>query len=229
MALLHYIVGAGGRGLEMSDVLGTPNVSYVDDSRPLGQNEHKGFRFNVVSRVNEFGEYLESLDAGVKVSGDTICVWVCIGHPPDKESVLARLYANTRAELLHYYTPPFYRHYSAVVSKDATVGRGTLVTYQAVVASFARVGHFVDINYGAIVGHDAIVGDYCVLSPGAKIMGNVLLGDRVFLGANCTVVPGVKIGEGAIVQSGATVFHDVPPGCIAYGYRASIRNPGEKV
>lgn len=229
MAVMHYIVGAGGRGLEMSDVLGTPNVSYVDDSRPLGQNEHKGFRFNVVSRVNEFGELLESLHDGVRVSGDKICVWVCIGHPPDKETVLTRLCSRTKPELYHYYAPPFYRHHSAVVSKDAYVGYGTLVTYHATVASFARVGHYVDLNYGAIVGHDSIVGNYCVISPGAKIMGNVHIGDRVFLGANCTVVPGVKIGEGAIVQSGATVFHDVPPGCIAYGHRASIRNPGEKV
>ncbi len=61
------------------------------------------------------------------------------------------------------------------------------------------------------------IGDNSVIGYNSTILAHVLLG------ANTTVLPGVKIGDGARVGAGSLVNRDIPPGVLACGVPAKVR------
>lgn len=133
------------------------------------------------------------------------------------------------------------------IGDDFQTGHNVLIREQT------RIGDRVAIGTGAICeGRSAIGSDVSIQSM-AFIPTNTVIGDRVFLGphvvltndrypptgvgglagpviengaaigANATVLPGVRIGASAMVAAGAIVTRDVPPGMLAIGAPARIR------
>lgn len=100
-------------------------------------------------------------------------------------------------------------HPTAVVSKTATVGDGTVILEQAIVKSNARIGQFCLINSQAVVSHDCEISDYVHLSLGAKIGGQCKIGRHTFLGINASVIQGKTIGSHVIIGAGTVVIDDV--------------------
>ncbi|WP_226595713.1 acetyltransferase [Marinobacter nauticus] len=108
-------------------------------------------------------------------------------------------------------------HPSAIVSRHASIGSGTVVFANAVVNSFALVGAGVILNTGAVVEHDCVVGDFAHVSPNAALAGGVTLGQEVWVGACASIKQLTSIGRGSIVGMGAVVTKEVEPGLTVMG------------
>lgn len=100
-------------------------------------------------------------------------------------------------------------HPSAVISKRASIGNGTVVMANATINSEAKIGSHVIINTCASIDHDCIIGDYAHISPNATLAGNVTIGEGAWIGAGAVIIPGVKVGKWSVVGAGAVVLKNV--------------------
>jgi bifunctional UDP-N-acetylglucosamine pyrophosphorylase/glucosamine-1-phosphate N-acetyltransferase len=58
-----------------------------------------------------------------------------------------------------------------------------------------------------------------------KVKNRTRIGERAFLGVDTMLVAPVEVGEGAKTGAGAVVTRNVPPGKLAVGVPARIREP----
>ena len=112
---------------------------------------------------------------------------------------------------------PVVRHPSAIVSKHASVGEGTVIMQGAVVQSCSSLGSHCIINTGASVDHDCRIGDFVHISPHATLCGNVTIGDGSWIGAGAVVLPGITVGKNTIVGAGSVVIRDIGDNQTVYG------------
>jgi sugar O-acyltransferase (sialic acid O-acetyltransferase NeuD family) len=105
---------------------------------------------------------------------------------------------------------------SAIVSRYAQLGAGTIVMHQATVNAGAVVGNNVIINTNALVEHDAVVGDHVHVSTQAVLNGAAAIDEGSFLGSNAVVVHGKQIGKDVVIGAGSVVAsHILTPGTYA--------------
>jgi len=100
---------------------------------------------------------------------------------------------------------------SATVSKNSTVGAGTMVMHNAQVSVGCMIGDNCIVNNRALIDHDSIVGDHCHISTGAILNGNVEVGERCFIGSGAIIHQNVVIGDNCIIGAGVVVQGDVKP------------------
>jgi sugar O-acyltransferase (sialic acid O-acetyltransferase NeuD family) len=100
-------------------------------------------------------------------------------------------------------------HPAAVVSRDATLGEGSVVMAGAIVQVGATIAENCIINTRASVDHDCIVAADVHIAPGATLSGSVRVGARSHIGAGVTVVQGVAITNDVIVGAGSVVLRDL--------------------
>lgn len=120
-------------------------------------------------------------------------------------------------------------HPSAIISKYASIGPGTVVMQGAIIQSDVRIGNHCIVNTGASIDHECVLGDYIHISPHATLCGNVQVGKGAWVGAGATVIPGIRIGEWSTIAAGATVIRDVPPHTTVAGTPAQPLIKGSKV
>ncbi len=73
------------------------------------------------------------------------------------------------------------------------------------------------------VAHDCIVGDQNVLANCAQLAGHVTIQNMTVLGGVCAVHQFVVVGDMAMVAGGSMLKQDLPPFCMADGFRAGLR------
>lgn len=98
---------------------------------------------------------------------------------------------------------------SAVISKRATIGKGTVVLRNAFINTGVSVGCNCIINTSAIIEHDSTIGNHVHISTGAIINGSCIIGDGCFIGSGAIISNGITIGPGAIVGAGAVVLKSI--------------------
>lgn len=118
-------------------------------------------------------------------------------------------------------------HPSAIISKYASVGDGSVVMQGAIIQSDVKIGKHCIVNTGASIDHECEIEDYVHISPHATLCGNVHVGQGAWVGAGATIIPGIRIGEWSTVGAGATVIHDVPPHTTVAGLPATPLNKNE--
>ncbi len=100
-----------------------------------------------------------------------------------------------------------------------------------------RLGRRVVIEHqGGIVIHGAsVIGDDCIIRQNCTLGLRRLdaldeapvLGNGVQLGAGAVLLGRIHVGDGAVIGANAVVLEDVPPGAIAIGVPATIRQRGQ--
>lgn len=187
------LIGASGHGkvvAEIAEACGWTAIDFFDD-RCGDQVSHNG-HWPVVGKV------VDLLSASSSYAG----VVVAIGN----NSVRQKIYETILANGLELVT---LIHPSAVVSRYAKVGAGSVVVAGAVINAYAVVGHGAIINTCASIDHDCFVGDYVHISPGAHLAGGVNVGECSWVGIGSCIKQQVIIGSGVTVGAGAVVVNDV--------------------
>ena len=116
-------------------------------------------------------------------------------------------------------------HPSAVVSRFARVGAGSVLCAGAVLGPFAQLGEATIVNTAATVDHDCILADAVHVSPGAHLGGTVRVGEASWIGIGAAVRHGIVIGADVVVGAGAAVVADIADRLTVVGVPARILHP----
>ena len=92
------------------------------------------------------------------------------------------------------------------------------------------------IDPTAELGPDVEIGPYCVVGPNVNIgagtitanydgkrKNRTVIGNGAFIGSDTILRAPITVGEGAYTGAGSVVTRDVPPGKLAVGVPARIR------
>jgi sugar O-acyltransferase (sialic acid O-acetyltransferase NeuD family) len=197
-----YLYGAGGHSKVITDILNSLNIQVIGmfDDNPTQA------RFQVM----EIRNGRELLASGFPQLDAPLII--CVGDN-FRRSQIALAIDTIYGKAIHS---------TAIVSKLATIGSGTVVLHGAIVQAGAKVGKHVLINTAASVDHDNIIGDYAHISPHATLCGHVEVGEGTHIGAGAVVIPSIRIGKWCKVGAGAVVIRDIPDFATAVGNPAKV-------
>jgi bifunctional UDP-N-acetylglucosamine pyrophosphorylase/glucosamine-1-phosphate N-acetyltransferase len=133
----------------------------------------------------------------------------------------------------------------AELEDDVQVGPFAHLRPGAHIGSRSRIGNFAEVKHSSLAEgvqqhHFSYVGDADVgagVNVGAgtvtanydgKRKHRTVIGKGAFIGSGSMLVAPVEIGAGAMTAAGSVVTHDVPPGKVAVGVPARIRDPKER-
>lgn len=112
---------------------------------------------------------------------------------------------------------------SAIVSKHAKIGEGTVIMHQAVVNAGAEIGVNAIVNTAAVIEHDTKIGNHCHISTGAVVNGGCRIGNEVLVGSCAVLKQGVKVENNVIIGAGSVVLKDVGLGKTIVGNPAKVK------
>jgi sugar O-acyltransferase (sialic acid O-acetyltransferase NeuD family) len=205
------IIGAGGHGLVVADaaeLMGEwQNVYFMDTKYPdpLRVNE-----IQVISQEEFAALNFEITDVAVAV-GDNV-----------KRLALIKEYINNG------YNCPVIKHPSAIISRSASLGIGTVVLANAVINPKAILGIACIINTAAVIEHQCVLGDGVHVSPTACLAGNVSVGAYSWIAAGAVVINNIHIGHNVIVGAGSVVITDLSSDQCVVGVPAREKNKIEE-
>ena len=113
-------------------------------------------------------------------------------------------------------------HTSAIISKYASIDKGTVVFHGTIIQTGATIGKHCIINTGASVDHDVTVEDYAHISPKVTLCDGVEVGEGVHIGAGATVLPNITIGKWCVVGAGAVITQNLPDYSLVVGVPGKI-------
>ena len=199
------ILGASGHGkvlADMAELLGWKHVVFFDDAWPgLTKNGHWPVAGNTMALLEQLSEFSGVL---VGIGNNTIRL--------EKQAQLAARGARLITLI----------HPSALVSRYAHIGSGSVVMAGAVINVDARVGEACIINTNASVDHDCMLEAGVHISPNVALAGGVRVGRGAWLGIGACVRQLMDIGAGAVVGAGAVLVKPVPPAACVAGNPARL-------
>ena len=113
-------------------------------------------------------------------------------------------------------------HPAARISRNSTVGEGSVVCPGVMIATRTTIGCHVILNRGALIGHHTTIGDYCSVMPGANIAGACSIGDATYVGMGALVLDHHSVGSRSVIGAGSVVTRDVPDNVQVIGAPARI-------
>lgn len=114
-------------------------------------------------------------------------------------------------------------HPTAVVSRHASIGCGTVLLANVSVGAGARIGRHCIVLQNSVISHDSIVGDYSALATGVCVSGGCTIGDNCYVGGNVSIRDGITIAPGSLIGIGSVVVKSITPSCVAFGNPARPR------
>ena len=113
-------------------------------------------------------------------------------------------------------------HPSAIVSKRAVIGEGTVIMAGVCVNTNVTIGKHCIINTSATIDHDCFLEDYVHVAPSASLAGNVTVGQGTLIGLGTFIIQGVNIGKWCIIGAGSVIIRDVPDYSVVAGAPAKF-------
>ncbi len=198
------IIGASGHGKVVADIaalLGYDEIEFYDDDPSL---QTCG------------GWPVVGMSADCRPEDSE--VFVAIGRPKVRQRLM---------EALQGARMPVLVHPRAVLARDVSLGRGSVVMAGAVVNPGARLGQGVIVNTCASVDHDCVLEDYVHAAVGAHLCGADRIGARTWIGAGATVSNNVSICADCMIGAGSVVVHAITQPGVYYGVPAALRRQTE--
>ena len=212
------VLGAGGFGREVLDVIDAVNLASVRDGAAplwglLGVVDDAPSDINLGRLQARSVRHLGSLDDVLLTVGAGVHYVVGIGSPAVRRRLAtacdaARLVAATLI------------HPDATVGSMTVVGAGTVVCAGVRISTNVSLGRHVHLNANATVGHDSVIGDHVSLNPLAAVSGDCVIGDGVLVGVAGVVLNGLRVGRDAVIGGSACVVTHVEPGATVIGVPA---------
>ena len=106
---------------------------------------------------------------------------------------------------------------TALVSRTAKLGRGSVIYPNCFVGHNATIGDYVFCLSGCAINHDGIIEDRVTLASHVSLAGFVHVEADCYLGQACTVRQHIQIGKGSLIGMGSVVVKDVSPNSVMVG------------
>jgi len=197
------ILGAGGTGLDVVDLLGMFDcydcIGFLDDD-PAKHGAVWG-GLPVVGSLRDARNYPAAsyVDA--------------LGGPDSfrhRREIIARSQLATDRFLTLI-------HPSATVSPQAQLGAGCLIYPSVVIGAGAVLGLHVTVLAHTVINHEAVICDWSILTSHVVIGGRARIGTACYLGAGAAVIQDGEVGDSALIGMGAMVLRSVPAGATMVG------------
>ncbi len=198
------MIGAGGHGRVVAEAAiesgAFTNVVFLDDRYP-DVREVDGYA--VIGQIGAIEGIYDGPQAAIVALGDNM------NRVKFLDLVVKR-----------GLTCPPILHPAASVSRNASLGDGTVVLAGAIVGIGADLGRCCIVNTGCTIDHDCILGNGVHVSPGANLAGGVCVGEYSWIGIGASVKHGIRIGSRVVIGASAAVVDDVPDGVVVAGVPA---------
>lgn len=99
-------------------------------------------------------------------------------------------------------------HPNAVISKDATIGKGVLIEAGCLITPNPVIGDNVVVNTGSQINHDNIIENHVYIAGGVVLSGGVKIKENTLLDDGVVVTLGRTVPENSIIGAGAVVTKD---------------------
>lgn len=184
------IIGAGGHGRVVQDV--ALSMGKWDEILFLDEGvKENGFDMKTIGKPEDAFSYIKEAD-----------VFVAIGDNNKRKKMVLDL-------LKKGASVPALIHKSAVLGKDVTAERGSVIMAGVAVNCNSVIGKGAIINTGVTLDHDNIIGDFSHISPGATLAGTVKIGEGSWIGTGSSLINNIEITEGCIIGAGSVVIRDI--------------------
>ena len=186
------LIGAGGHARACIDVIEQHAQYQIAGLVGLPEEIHSDyFNYAVIASDNELSKLVKAYKYAVITVGQI--------RTPDDRIRLYQLAKKNGFQLPVIISP------NSHVSRQATIGAGTIVMHGAIINAGASVGCNCIVNTRALIEHDATVADHCHISTGAILNGNVRVCLGSFIGSGSVVKEGVTISQRSVVGMGLAV------------------------
>ena len=192
------IIGAGGHAAEIVDY-----IEYINFNSMNPKYTIVGLLDNTESYYNHYGfnyKFLGNTDT--HLIDKEIYYVIGIGNVSVRKKVIDE-YVSKGAKFKSIIHP------TALISKTATIGEGSLISHNVSIGPKANIGKFCVINSRSTIGHDSEFGENNFLSPQVVIGGFSKIGNSNLFGTNSSVIPDTKIGDNNKIMAGMTVVNKV--------------------
>ncbi|QIK84266.1 acetyltransferase [Sanguibacter sp. HDW7] len=204
------IVGAGGFGRELADVVDDLNAE-TSTFELLGYLDDGPAEADLARLASSGLDYLGTVESFL--AEGTAEFVIGIASPRARRAVDTRLTSagHEAATLVHP---------SVTTGRHVEMGSGTILCAGARLTTNISLGRHVHVNLNATVGHDSVLEDYVTIYPGAAVSGNVVLEESVSMGVGSAVLQGLRIGARTFVGGAALVTKDAGPDLVLKGVPA---------
>jgi sugar O-acyltransferase (sialic acid O-acetyltransferase NeuD family) len=193
------ILGAGGHGVSVCDLA----IAAGFKVRAFIEPKPKGPTCLGVPVVEEFSDIHDFQNCAFAIA---------IGDNSRRESVAADLLRR-----LPDAECPTIIHPTAIISRFAKIGRGSIAMSGVHIGPQTVVGQFCLLNTRSSLDHDCNLADYASLGPGAIAGGDVGIGTRSAIGLGAVVRHSVTIGADVVVGAASYVHTSVARASVVYG------------
>jgi sugar O-acyltransferase (sialic acid O-acetyltransferase NeuD family) len=195
------LIGAGGHAKSCIDIIESKGDYSI--AQIIGQKSEIGL--SILGRTVRYSD-----SDLVNLRNEYEYAFVAIGqiHSPSTRKEIYLLLSELG------YTFPVVISKSAVVSRYARIGSGSIVMNGAILNADCTIGENVIINSGSIIEHDVSIGDNCHVSTGVTINGGSKIGEGTFLGSGTVVRDGIEIGSNSFIGMTSVITKNLPPDTI---------------
>ncbi len=180
------LIGAGGHGVSSADVIEKENkyeiYGFVDERKKKFLNKYK-----IIGTDRDLGQIRKTISNAIITVGQIKNLFL-------REKIFKKL-IKLKFNLPVLVSPLAY------VSKNTSIGDGTIVMHKAIINAKAKIGRNCIINTGAIIEHDVIIEDNCHISTGSIINGGAIIKSNSFIGSGAVIKQKIKIGKASLVNA----------------------------